>query len=169
MKNLYKIAPLGILTLLLTATSASAVDPAALTRLAADNACEHCDLSGADLSNKMLKGAGLNGANLTNANLNGINLEGAHLVGADLTGAKMVGAKLSNANLSNAKLVSVDLTDADLSSADVNGTILIKSDVTGASFLEVVLGNFGQYASNTECRTTRPNGSLSNQNCRPNE
>ena len=173
MKIFKRLAPLGALTILLAATPAFSADQADLDKLTSTNVCQNCnllgaDLSGVDLSYKDLKGADLGGANLTNAILTEVNLERSSLAGADLTGANLVGAHLSHAELSNAKLVSVDLTDADLSFANVNDTILIQSNLTGASFLEVRMGDIGKYDSNTECRTTKPNGSVANQDCKLN-
>lgn len=173
MKNFKQIALWGALSILLATNSAQAADQADLDKLTSSNACQNCnllgaDLSGVDLSYKNLKGADLGRANLTNAIMEGVHLERASLAGADLTGANLVGAHLSHAELSRAKLVRVDLTDADMSFANVNGTILIKSNVTGASFLEVHMGDIGKYDSNTECRTIKPHGSVANQDCKPN-
>ncbi|MDA0268132.1 MAG: pentapeptide repeat-containing protein [Cyanobacteria bacterium] len=71
------------------------------------NACENCDLSGADLRRLNLADANLQGANLQRAQLNfsdlsRANLSGAHLQHAELSGARFQGAMLRDANLSGA-------------------------------------------------------------------
>ena len=58
--------------------AALAFDATSLKKLKALNACEGCDLSGADLSISLHE-AKLSGADLSKAKLKGANLEGAKL------------------------------------------------------------------------------------------
>lgn len=90
-----------------------------ITRLSESNACQDCNLQGADLIRK----------NLSNADLEGADLSGAKLFLADLSGAN-----LRNCNLRGANFGGADLGDADLTGADVRGTILSGAYTAGLVF-----------------------------------
>jgi uncharacterized protein YjbI with pentapeptide repeats len=75
-----------------------------LEKLFETNACEKCDLSGADLTNRgLLYKANLKEANLTEANLKYVNLNHADLTGANLTEADLTGANLEGTVFLGAK------------------------------------------------------------------
>ena len=77
-----------ISALLLVASNGWAYSETDLAKLKATNACEGCDLSGANLSFANLVGANLSEANLVGANLRKANLSEANLSEANLTGVK---------------------------------------------------------------------------------
>ena len=84
-----------------------AADPDAMRQLLQTNACENCDLSGAnlqglDLTEANLRGANLQAAQLSFANLTRTDLSGASLQEAEISGANFLGANLQRANFSNA-------------------------------------------------------------------
>jgi len=161
--SLMKLQILSIATLiapLCLAAPSLAQNPAHVLQLLKTNACQECDLSGANLkevklTSADLRGANLIGANLENANLSGANLTNSNLAnvnfsntnlsGANLSGANLVEANLGNTNLSEAdlkyaNLVSANfngtkLRDADLSAANLAGVDLSRADMTGAKML----------------------------------
>ena len=114
--------------LLFIASNSWAYNEQDLLKFKALNACERCDLSGADLTDinfrsiertiegkrtfikvpnlkgSNLKGANLKGANLSNANLEGADLREANLEGADLREAFLLETNLAGANLDGASL-----------------------------------------------------------------
>jgi Pentapeptide repeats (8 copies)/AAA ATPase domain len=107
------------------------------------------NLSGADLSEAILSEAILSGANLSEANLIGAILIEADLIGANLIGAILIGAILIEANLSEANLSEANLGLANLSEADLSGAILSKEQENLAEL----------------CKTTLPDGNISNRDC----
>ena len=118
---LRSLAAAGILVLA-TAT-AHAFDPADVGTLMADNHCEGCDLSGADLAKAELTGAGLSAADLAGANLRGAVLLGATLNDANLKGADLGGAYLSDATFGGADLTGANLRGVRLDGADLADAI----------------------------------------------
>jgi uncharacterized protein YjbI with pentapeptide repeats len=121
--------------------------------------CPAADLTGANLTvadpgAEAPLGADLTGADLTGAILRGVNLFRAELAGADLTGADLREANLSFANLSGASLRSADLTGAPLSGAVLDGADLTGANLSGTNLRGAHL-----------CRTTLPDGSISNRDC----
>ena len=103
--NLKKSTVSLLLAIILCGNStAIAFDAIDLKKLEALNACEECDLSGANLKGAILSGAGLKGANLRYADLSGADLSGADLGGANLRYTDLSGADLRDANLRDAKL-----------------------------------------------------------------
>ena len=91
-------------TMLLVASNVGAFNEIHLKKLKVLNACENCDLRGANLVGANLSGANLYKANLLGANLLGANLSGAKLRGANLYKANLVGGRLWNANIKGAIL-----------------------------------------------------------------
>ena len=112
MKKLFLIS-----ALLLVASNGWAYNETDLAKFKALNACEGCDLSGANLQGtgndvlefRRFSGANLRGANLSFADLRGANLSFADLTDADLTRANLTGAKLTGVNLCNANLTTTIL------------------------------------------------------------
>ncbi|MBD2259569.1 pentapeptide repeat-containing protein [Pseudanabaena sp. FACHB-2040] len=91
------------------AIAARAENPAHVRQLLQTNACENCDLSGANLGSLNLTEANLGGANLQGANLSRTlllrtNLAGTNLREATLAGSSLQGANLQRADLSGATL-----------------------------------------------------------------
>jgi uncharacterized protein YjbI with pentapeptide repeats len=126
--------------LFLSASPASAYDPAHLAQLKEMNKCPKCDLRGADLYEAILRGANLSDADLRAAYLWGARLEGANLRGADLRGA----------NLRYAKLMGADLRFADLRDAKLGiPNKLDRAKLNGAKF----------------CKTKMPDGGVRNDHC----
>ncbi len=163
-RMLSRLAALFVLvTALFGGSAAIAFEETHLQKLKKLNACEGCDLSGANLARVDLWGANLSGADLSGAdlmdavlraaNLSGANLNGANLrevkmmvadlSGADLSGADLSGADLwnsnlekailSGANLSKASLLEANLSEADLSDANLVGAKLRGADLSGAN------------------------------------
>ena len=94
---------LGIaVALVLVASNAGAFNEIHLKKLKMLNACENCDLRGANLVGVNLSGANLYKANLLGANLYKANLSGAKLRGANFSGADLSIAVLWNANTKGA-------------------------------------------------------------------
>jgi uncharacterized protein YjbI with pentapeptide repeats len=91
-----------------------------------------------------LKDANLRWAMLKNTNLEYTNLTNANLTNANLTGAKLTGAKLFMANLSEADLRGTDLSGANLKKANLILEQLIHAKL---------------------CKTTLPDGTVSNRDC----
>lgn len=101
---------------------------------------DDCNFSGAStLEGGNCGGCSLRGADLSNASLTHTNFGGAGLRGANLRNSNLAGADLRGSSLRGACL-----TDANLSGAQVDGSTLR-----------------GSY----QCRTTLPDGSVSNTNC----
>ena len=65
-------------------------------KLKALNACERCNLQGANLGDADLRYSNLRGADLSGANLMKANLKNADLSGASLSNAYLDGATLCN-------------------------------------------------------------------------
>lgn len=87
--------------------AAIAANPADIQQLLQTNACENCDLAGANL-----RGLDLQGAQLQGANLQGTLLNFSDLTRADLSGANLQGAEISGTTFQGANLRGADLTDA---------------------------------------------------------
>jgi len=130
---------------------------------ATDADFSNTDLTNASLYNMTLAGADLTGATITHAsligltargftfaqfqstanyqsgNLDGVNYINMDLSGWDLSGQSMVeafveNATLTGANLSGANLSLAHLRDIDFTGVNLAGTILVDSNVVGASF-----------------------------------
>jgi uncharacterized protein YjbI with pentapeptide repeats len=115
-----------------------------IQKLKESNACQDCNLTGADLRRADLSKADLRRADLREAYLHGANLREADLHGADLREAELNGADLSKANLTGADLRRADLSKADLWDSDLNGADLSKAnlreaDLHGADLREAEL------------------------------
>ena len=94
MKLLSRLVALFVLAAAFGGSSvAIAFDETHLQKLKKLNACEECDLSGANLKRIDLWGANLKGANLSNATLKRASLWHADLTGANIEGANMRGAR----------------------------------------------------------------------------
>jgi len=141
--NLKKSTVSLLLAIILCGNStAIAFDAIDLKKLEALNACEECDLSGADLKGAILSGAGLKGANLKYA---------------DLSGANLSGADLSGVNLKGAVLRYTDLSEADLSGANLGGANLRYTDLSGANLIDTNLKD-AKLGDAIICKTLMPWG-----------
>jgi uncharacterized protein YjbI with pentapeptide repeats len=85
-------------------------------------ACQWCDLNGADFQQAKLSGVDLSGTDLTGANLAGailtkVNLTGVYLAGAVLSGAVFSGATFAGAHLEGADLTGIDAPGANFETA----------------------------------------------------
>jgi len=87
-----------------------------INTLLSTNACEECNLVGADLS--------------------AADLREAELDDADLGGANLSDADLSDADLSCATLIKADLRGANLSEADLNDVLLSETIFTSATWCD---------------------------------
>ncbi|MDI9638748.1 pentapeptide repeat-containing protein [Oscillatoria amoena NRMC-F 0135] len=154
--------------------------------------CQNCDfsyehlsfaqlnkvnLAGANLEGAILGAAQLNGANLSRANLKSAILRQAQLnhtnfEGADLTGAEfrcgagtctdLTGTLFINANLTRADFRVVGFTpvgEVGLEGVDFTGANLTEANFEGASLKGALLEQA------KFCKTTMPDGTLSNRNC----
>jgi uncharacterized protein YjbI with pentapeptide repeats len=128
------------------------------------------ELSGANLSNAILGNADLRNTDLSNAILSDAYLGGANLIGANLRNADLSYSDLnrtnfSEANLSNANLSNTDLSNAWLSRADLSG-----ANIRGA-YIRVGLGVDQDRIKKIQldqaklCKTTLPDGTVSNRDC----
>jgi len=95
--------------LVLVASNAGAFNELHVKKLKALNACERCDLSGANLWMANFWMANLSGANLKMADLKKANLEGADLQWADLRGADLSEANLVGALLDGVRYGTVNI------------------------------------------------------------
>jgi Pentapeptide repeats (8 copies) len=129
-------------------------------------------LSGADLSGADLHGADLHGVDLSNVDLSNANLKGA-ILGDNfrstyLMTAQFTGAKLSEADLSGADLTYANLSNADLHGALLNNVTLSFANLSNVDLSGATLGNddsvLGILGAKL-CKTTLPDGTVSNQNC----
>jgi len=108
-----------------------------LLKLKSLNACEDCDLRGANISKDrlldpslyfaILKAANLKRANLSKAYLKRANLSEANLSEANLTGANLTGANLKGANLKEANLSEANLTGANTKNVRLDGAKYCKT------------------------------------------
>lgn len=128
--------------------AARAANPDHLQQLRLVNACEGCDLAGADLSGQTfisanLAGADLSGANLRNADLSLSNLENANLEGANFTSAYLYGVNLKNTALADSTFVQTTLRSAQIEGANFClARSFAGADFTGAEIrLPAVLRN----------------------------
>ncbi len=126
-------------------------------RLAAGQALDAMDLTGADLHDLDLTGTSLRGALLEGANLHGSRLARCDLSlavltradgrGADLRGARLEGANLGGADLRGATfdgssvLLDAVFGDADLTGAVLRGACLDRADFMGARLDRCDLGD----------------------------
>lgn len=90
------------------------------------------DFSGRDMRGVDLRGALLRGAKFVGTKLGGARMSTADLGGANLDGADLAGADLTSANLSGATAV-----EAVFDGATVDRAVFLKTDLTGASLVEV--------------------------------
>ena len=115
--------------LLFIASNSWAYNEQDLLKFKALNACERCDLSGADLTDINFRSIErtIEGKRtfIKAPNLKGANLKGANLKGANLSNANLEGANLSNANLEGAKLVFAFLYETNLAGANLDGASLV--------------------------------------------
>lgn len=118
----------------------AALDQQDLNRLMADNACESCDLSGAQFARMRISGS---------------DLVGSSLYGADLTGSVLFNVDFSNADLrdadfSGAVVQATQFSGANLTGATLAGTVFVGADLSGAQGLS-------QQALNMACDDQRAN------------
>ena len=104
---------------------ALALDQQDLRRLMSDNACESCDLSGAELARMRFSGTDLVGTSL-----NGADLRGSVLYNVDLSNTN-----LRDADFGSAAVEATQFNGADLSGANLTGTVFVGSDLSGAQGL----------------------------------
>ncbi len=115
----------AVLVLMVPGGGALALDQQDLGQLMSDNACESCDLSGAELARMRLSGTDLVGASLN---------------GADFRGSVFYNVDLSNSNLRDADfggavIEATQFNGADLTGANLAGTVFVGSDLSGAQGL----------------------------------
>ena len=110
-----------------------------IQKLKESNACQDCNLTGADLRRADLRGADLRRADLREAYLRGANLREADLHGADLSKANLSGANLREADLSKANLTGANLTKANLTGANLTGADLFSANIDQTDFTEANL------------------------------
>jgi len=109
MKKLFLIS-----ALLLVASNGWAYNETDLAKFKALNACEGCDLSGANLQgtgNDVLEFRRFSGANLSFANLSGVNLTTSKLKKAKLDGAKYCKTKMPCVQSSTFRALAGPLND----------------------------------------------------------
>ena len=109
MKKLFLIS-----ALLLVASNGWAYNETDLAKFKALNACEGCDLSGANLQgtgNDVLEFRRFSGANLRGADLEHARLRYTNLRGADFTGVNFRDAKLGGAKYCKTKMPWGELND----------------------------------------------------------
>jgi uncharacterized protein YjbI with pentapeptide repeats len=112
--------------------------------------CQFSNAGGQDLDDCNFAGT---------ATLDGGNCGGCSLRQADLSGATLHHTNFGGASLRDANLRGADLTGADLRGASLRGACLTDADLTGAQLDGSTLrGSF-------QCRTTLPDGTISNTNC----
>jgi len=138
-----------LLILLLFPLPAWAANPSQIIQLKAQRSCAFCDLKSAYLP-------------VTNFDYH-------QLLGADLSGANLMGTSFVYSNLSR-----VNLTKANLNHTNFQHTKLILTDFTGAIFNETnlteadlngALVSEKQLAKAKLCKTTLPDGLISNRDC----
>ena len=103
-----------ISALLLVASNGWAYNETDLAKFKALNACEGCDLSGANLQgtgNDVLEFRRFSGANLSFANLSGVNLTTSKLKKAKLDGAKYCKTKMPCVQSSTFRALAGPLND----------------------------------------------------------
>lgn len=126
-------------------------------------------LPGADLYYSHFKNAELSGSNLTGTHLKYAKMSGAKLFGAKLSDAQLSDAdlskaKLAGANLSGAVLIGVDFSEANLGQVDLTGANLNEALFVGATLKDAIVDS--DWSENAVlCRTTMPDGSLSDRDC----
>jgi len=169
MKNLIKspssLALVFALAMLATPSLASDADDMAKLGKEGNLVCGDCDFSGEDLrSNTNFFKADLHGVDFTGSNLSGMNLRGANLKGADFTEANLTNTILTQADLTNADFHDADLTGASLGGADLTGAEVDRANFTDANLTKAILDEDSfDYA--TVCRTTIPDGRVTNRDC----
>jgi uncharacterized protein YjbI with pentapeptide repeats len=119
---------------------AAALDQQDLSRLMADNACESCDLAGAQFARMRISGSDLVGSSL-----NGADLSGSVLFNVDLSNAD-----LRDADFSGAVIQATQFSGADLAGATLAGTVFVGADLSGAQGLS-------QQALSVACDDQRAN------------
>jgi Pentapeptide repeats (8 copies)/NACHT domain len=124
------------------------------------------DLSGADLISANLSKANLIGANLWKAKLISAYLQRADIIGANLSGADLRKADLSGADIIGANLSDTNLSGADLIGADLSGADLIGANLSGANLSGANLHHLLQLDQAILCKTTLPDGTVSNRDCK---
>lgn len=154
--------------------------------------CQKCDLSGEDLSFAKLDEANLSGANLEGTVLGAAQLNAANLSGANLKFAILRQAELNNANFEGADLTAAEFRcgagtctgltgtsfrNANLTRADfrvvgftpVSEVGLEGTDFTGANLTEATFEGASLKGALMEqakfCKTTMPDGTISNRDC----
>ena len=96
-------------------------------------------LNKADLANIDLSDLDFSNSKLINCNLSGSNLTKTQMVRADLSGSVLENANLSGADLTNSNLTNVSLNGADLSETTLIKIKILKTDITGCDFNDVIV------------------------------
>lgn len=121
----------------LLSSAAIAANPADIQQLLQTNACEDCDLAGANLRGLDLQEANLQGANLQGALLNFSDLTRANLSEANLQGAEISGTTFQGANLQAADLADAIVTNVCPTGATVTDW-LMTSDCVALDLLQTL-------------------------------
>ncbi|MFT4037869.1 MAG: pentapeptide repeat-containing protein [Thermomicrobiales bacterium] len=100
---------------------------------------DYCSFAGLSMS-----GVSCDGCSFLKVDFGGTDLSGSDLSGSSFVQANLKGANLSNADLSGTGFLQACLTDANLTGAQMDANVL------NSAYL---------------CRTTLPNGTVSNANC----
>lgn len=132
------------------------------------------NLADTDLSDVIWEQANFFGSFLGGARLNRAILKGANFENAQLQNADLLGADLSNSNFTGADLDGVDIRAANLTGANCQRAIF-NSDgprdpqFLGANFTDANLKDAEIYEEDYRlvylCRTTMPDGTVSNRDC----
>lgn len=135
-------------------TAASVVDSYFLESTAIGAIFVGADLTDVGVEDTMMRDADFTGAILVNINIKNSDFRGASFTGADLTGARITGAVMSGADFTGALLAGAVIDRTGITDANFTD-----ADLTGAEFIRVSL------SPAILCRTTMPDGQVSNEDC----
>ena len=144
------------------------------------------NLSGADLSNIIWEKADLSGANMYYTRFNKAHLINANFSKAEMGGAELLGGDFSGANFTDALMDGVDLRASNFTGANFERAIFDSDGpydpkYLGANFTDANLRDLGNstfgdggaaasYIGDLKfiyfCRTTMPDGTISNRDCK---
>jgi uncharacterized protein YjbI with pentapeptide repeats len=140
---------IALLICLLLPSPALAANQAEILKLQTTRNCSSCDLTGAYLPVSNLDYTYLLAANLSHANL-----VGSSIIFSNLSRASLNGANLSYVNLRHTKMLLTDFTDVILDRTDFRDADLTSANISTDQLAKVKL-----------CKTTLPNGLISNRDC----
>ncbi len=103
-------------------------------------------------------------ANFQNCNFVWANFLLADFSGDDFSGANLNGANLGWVNFRGAMLSGASLRNADLRGSDLRGADVTGVDFTGANLRDVLIAD-RQFVTVILCRTTLPDGFVTDRNC----